>query len=74
MENIKQKIAAEFDRYQAFLTEKERQAFWQDIENQADELTPDQRLTAQTRVRENIDQILQQMEAIKEKLLATEVV
>jgi len=74
MENSKQKIAADFDQYQSFQTEEERQIFWDGLAKRANQLTPDQRLTAQTGVRENIEQILQRMEAIKEKLTAAEAV
>ena len=72
MDDFKRQIAAEFDRHQSLLTDKDRRAFWVDVEKWANEMTPDQRLAAQTDVRENIEQILHRMEAIREQLTVTE--
>lgn len=72
MDNNKQQIAADFDQYQAFTTDEERQEFWDGVEKRVNELTPDQRLTAQTGVREDINQILQRMQTIVARLAETE--
>ena len=72
MDNFKQQIATEFDQYQSLSANKERQSFWSNVEKRVDEMTPDQRLTAQTDVRENVKQILHRMEAISQQLTITE--
>lgn len=72
MDNFKQQIAAEFDQYQSLSTDEDRQAFWDDVEKRASELTPDQRSAAQIDVRENVEQILRRMETIAQQLTITE--
>ena len=72
MDDFKQEIADEFDRYQSLLTDEDRRAFWSDVEKRANELTPDKRLAAQINVRENVEQILRRMETIAQQLTVTE--
>ena len=72
METLNQQIATEFDQYRLLATDEDRQAFWNDVERRTNELTPEQRSTAQIGVRENIEQILRRMEEIAEQLTITE--
>ena len=68
MNDYKQQMATEFERYQSLTTDVQREAFWNGIAKQSESMPVEQRLLFQQAIREQTDQLLRRIESIADLL------
>ncbi len=63
-------LESEFGQYKNAATDSERQAFWNAVEQETNQLTPEQRAAKQQDIRVDIEHIMQRLTRIQQQLAA----